>query len=191
MYKDPAAKVSAKGTVALVGEGQSDLSYLIDVADLSMFQTLTRHTLGGSAHAEGRITGPAGQLKTAGTLASNSLTAGPAKALALKSNFDVAIPVNDLERTTGQMDLSGSFVEVSGRRIDEVTGTLSYDGVRLDVDATLAERARTFRVAGALVPHPGPSRSSRAEPLRARRRCRVADAAGPGGRGAVRRRSSA
>ncbi len=72
----------------------------------------------------------------------------------MKSNFDLAIPVNDLERTTGQMDLSGSFVEVSGRRIDEVTGTLRYDGVRLDVDATLAERARTLRVAGALVPHP-------------------------------------
>ena len=149
-----AAKVSAKGTVALIGKGQSNLSYLIDVADLSMFQTLTRHTLSGSAHAEGRITGPSGQLKTAGTLASNSLTAGPAKALAVKSHFDLAIPVNDLERTIGQMDLSGLFVEVSGRRIDEVTGTLRYDGGRLDVDAILAERARTLRVAGALVPHP-------------------------------------
>ena len=150
----PAAKVSAKGSLALTGPSQSDLSYVIDVAELAAFQTFTPQPLGGSAHVEGRLTGPARQLKTTGTLASNSLAIGPAKVLALKSGFDLTIPENDIKRTTGELEVSGSFVEVSGRRIDEVTGTLRYDGTRVDVEGTLAEQARTIRFAGALVPHP-------------------------------------
>ena len=152
--RGPSATVSAKGTMALTGEGQSSLTYVADVADLRAFQQFTAQPLAGSAHIEGKAAGPAGRLETSGTLVTNNVAVGPAKALALKTGFKLTIPDNDIKRTTGQVDFSGAFVEAAGRRIDEVTGTLRYDGASLDVDATLAEKARTIRFAGALVPHP-------------------------------------
>ena len=152
--RGPSATVAAKGTIALTGEGQSDLTYVADVADLRAFQQFTEQPLAGSAHIEGKAAGPAGRLETSGTLVTNNVAVGPAKALALKTGFKLTIPDNDIKRTTGQVDFNGAFVEAAGRRIDQVTGTLRYDGASLDVDATLAEKARTIRFAGALVPHP-------------------------------------
>ena len=152
--RGPGAHVTAKGAVALAGQTTSDLSYLIDVADLESFQSLTPHPLDGSAHVEGRVTGPAGALETTGTMSANTVTVGPVKAMAFKSAFDLAVPDNDVKRTTGKVDVNGAYLEVSGTRIDEVIGTLHYDGTRLEADATVAERARTLRFKGSLVPHP-------------------------------------
>ena len=152
--RGPSAHVTAKGAVALAGQNTSDLTYVIDVADLESFQSLTPHALDGSAHVEGRVTGPAGALETTGTMSATTVTVGPVKALAFKSAFDLAVPDNDVKRTTGQVDVNSAYIEVSGTRIDEVIGTLRYDGTRLEADATVAERARTLRFKGALVPHP-------------------------------------
>ena len=152
--RGPSAHVTAKGTVALAGQSQSDLTYVIDVADLEGFQSFTPHALDGSAHVEGRVTGPAGALETKGTLTASTVTVGPIKAMAFKGAFDLDVPDNDLKRTTGQVDLNSSYLEVSGTRIDELIGTVHYDGTRVEADATVAERARTLRFKGSLVPHP-------------------------------------
>jgi hypothetical protein len=152
--RGPSAAASARGTIALTGEGQSDLTFAVDIADLRAFQKLTEQPLEGSARVEGKARGPAGRLETSGKLVTNNLAIGPARALALKTGFTLTIPENDVKRATGQADLAGAYVEFGGRRIDEVTGTLRYDGASLDVDATVAEKGRTIRLAGALVPHP-------------------------------------
>jgi autotransporter translocation and assembly factor TamB len=152
--RGPGATITARGTFAFAGQDQSDLAYVIDVANLEGFQSLTPHEIRGSAHAEGRVTGPARALQTKGTLTANTLTVGPVKAMAFKSAYDLVIPENDVKLTTGQADVNGSYLEVRGTRIDEVIGTLHYDGTRLEADATVAERARTLRFKGSLVPHP-------------------------------------
>ncbi len=152
--RGPSAHVTAKGRLALTGAGDSDLSYVADVANLREFQSFVEQAIEGSAHVEGRVTGPAGAMATTGTLIGNNLAVGPTKALSLKSAFDLTIPDNDVKRTTGKVDLNGTFFEISGRRIDEVTATLNYDGAQLEVDATLAEKLRTLRFTGAIAPHP-------------------------------------
>jgi autotransporter translocation and assembly factor TamB len=148
------ANLTAQGTVVLTGKGQSDLTYVVDASDIEIFQPLTPHPLDGSAHLEGRVTGPAGALQTKGALAAGMLRFGPLKAMALKSTFDLAIPENNLKLTTGQAAVNGAYLEVSGTRIDEVIGTVHYDGTRFDADVTAAERARTLRFKGSVVPHP-------------------------------------
>ncbi|HYN06879.1 MAG TPA: translocation/assembly module TamB domain-containing protein [Vicinamibacterales bacterium] len=152
--RGPGGRLTANGSITFTGEGQSDLKYVLDVVDLQSFQSLTAQALRGTAHIEGQVTGPARSLKTVGTLSANNLTVGPAEALSLKSTFDVTIPDNDVKRTIGQVALTGTFLQVRGTRIDEVTSTLNYDGTRLEVDATMAERERTLRFAASLVPHP-------------------------------------
>jgi autotransporter translocation and assembly factor TamB len=152
--RGPSAHLTAKGTIAFSGQSQSDLTYVADVADLESFQSFTPHALDGSAHVEGRVTGPAGTLETTGILTANSVTAGPVKAQAFKGAFDLTIPDNDVKLTTGRVDVNSAFLDVRGTRIDEVIGTFHYDGTRLEADATVAERARTLRFKGSLVPHP-------------------------------------
>jgi translocation-and-assembly-module (TAM) inner membrane subunit TamB-like protein len=152
--RGPGGHLTASGSLAFTGEGQSDLKYVLDVADLHRFQSLTSQALRGTAHVEGQVTGPARRLKTVGTLSANSVAVGPTEALSLKSSFDVTVPDNDVKRATGQVALTGTYLQVRGTRIDEVTSTLNYDGTRLEVDATVAERERILRFAGSLVPHP-------------------------------------
>jgi len=150
----PSGRVSAKGTVVLVGDGQSDLSYVADVPDLKSLQSFSREPLGGSAHVEGRITGPQGAMTTRGTISGSRLVLGPVDALSVKSAFSLAVPGNNVKLTTGRVDLTGAYIEVRGTRIDEVAGTLAYDGSRLDVEAKVAQRQRQLQFAGSLVPHP-------------------------------------
>lgn len=150
----PSGRVSAKGTVVLVGDGQSDLSYVADVPDLKSLQSFSHEPLGGSAHVEGRITGPQGAMTTSGTISGSRLVLGPVEALAVKSAFSLAVPGNNVKLTTGRVDLTGAYIEVRGTRIDEVVGTLAYDGSRLDVEAKVAQRQRQLQFAGSLVPHP-------------------------------------
>ena len=150
----PSGRVSAKGTVVLVGDGQSDLSYVADVPDLKSLQSFSHEPLGGSAHVEGRITGPQGAMTTRGTISGSRLVLGPVDALSVKSAFSLAVPGNNVKLTTGRVDLTGAYIEVRGTRIDEVAGTLAYDGSRLDVEAKVAQRQRQLQFAGSLVPHP-------------------------------------
>ncbi|MGE5835114.1 MAG: translocation/assembly module TamB domain-containing protein [Acidobacteriota bacterium] len=150
----PSGKVSAKGTVVLAGDGQSDLSYVADVPDLKSLQSFSRQPLGGSAHIEGRISGPQGATTTTGTISGSHLVVGPVDALSVKSAYNLAVPENNVRLTTGRLDLTGTYIEVRGTRIDEVAGTLAYDGSRLDVDAKVSERQRRLQFTGSLVPHP-------------------------------------
>ncbi|HEY7476575.1 MAG TPA: translocation/assembly module TamB domain-containing protein, partial [Vicinamibacterales bacterium] len=152
--RGPGGHLTATGNVTFTGEGRSDLQYVLDVADLQRFQSLTPQPLRGSAHVEGRITGPAGLPETAGTLAASNLAVGPAEALSLKATFDLTIPDNDVKKTAGKLGLNATYVQVEGTRIDDLTSTLDYDGSRLEVEATLAERERTLRFAASLIPHP-------------------------------------
>jgi TamB, inner membrane protein subunit of TAM complex len=150
----PSGKVSAKGTVVLAGDGQSDLSYVADVPDLKSLQSFSRQPLGGSAHIEGRISGPQGATTTTGTISGSRLVVGAVDALSVKSAYSLVMPENNVNLTTGRVDLTGTYIEVRGTRIDEVAGTLAYDGSRLDVDAKVSQRQRRLEFAGSLVPHP-------------------------------------
>jgi autotransporter translocation and assembly factor TamB len=152
--RGPGGHLTANGSVTFTGEGQSDLKYVLDVADLQSFQSLTPQALRGTVHVEGRITGPARLPETAGTLSASHLTVGPAEALSLKATFDLTIPDNDVKKTAGKIGLSAAYLQVEGTRIDELTSTLDYDGSRLEVEAALAERERTLRFAGSMTPHP-------------------------------------
>jgi translocation-and-assembly-module (TAM) inner membrane subunit TamB-like protein len=150
----PSGRLSANGTVALGGDGQSDLSYVGDVADLKTLQSLSPQPLSGSAHIEGRVSGPAASATTSGTISTSRLIAGPLEALALSGAFNLVVPGTDFKSTTGRVDLAGAYLVARGARIDELNGSITYDGSQLAIDARVMERQRQLQFAGSLVPHP-------------------------------------
>jgi hypothetical protein len=149
-----AAKVSAKGPLALEGTGESALTYQAAVSDLSAFDALAGRPMKGSVELEGTITGPAQNATAAGTFAGNTLDIAEVKALAAKGTFDATVRDRDFAHATVKVNGGASFIEVGSVQIMSTTTTLSYDGTRLDVEALVEQPQRAFKFTGALVPHP-------------------------------------
>ena len=76
------------------------------------------------------------------------------KALAAKGTFDATVRDRDFAHAAVKVNGDASFIEAGGVEIMSATTTLSYDGVRLDVEALVEQPQRAFKFAGALVPHP-------------------------------------
>ena len=150
----PDLKVTGRGTVALNESATSDLTYDITVSDLAKLPGLAPKTLRGSAHAEGRLTGPLSRLSTTGKLQGHDLAWGDHRALTLNGAFDATLIDRDFAKAVGTFDGSATFVETGGTRIDLVTAKAKYDAGTLDLDATLDQRTRTLRIAGSMIPHP-------------------------------------
>ena len=150
----PDLKVTGRGTVALNESATSDLTYDITVSDLAKLPGLAPKTLTGSAHAEGRLTGPLSRLTTAGKLQGHDLAWGDHRALTLNGAFDATLIDRDFAKAAGTFDGSATFVETAGTKIDLVTAKAKYDAGTVDLDATLDQRTRTLRIAGSMIPHP-------------------------------------
>jgi hypothetical protein len=148
-----AAKVSAKGPLALEGAGESALTYQAAIGDLSAFEALAGRPMKGSVELEGTITGPAQNTASAGKFASNSLDVAGVKALRPTAR-STQRPRSRLRPRRGQVIGGASFIEVGDVQIASTTMTLNYDGTRLDVEALLEQPQRAFKITGALVPHP-------------------------------------
>ena len=72
----PDLKITSRGTLALNDNHSSDLVYDITASDLAKIPRAASARLAGSAHAEGRVTGPFSRLSTAGKLQAHEVAAG-------------------------------------------------------------------------------------------------------------------
>jgi autotransporter translocation and assembly factor TamB len=149
-----AAKVSAKGALALEGPGESALTYQAAIGDLSAFDALAGRPMKGSVELEGTIAGPVQNTTAAGTFAGNSLDIAEVKALAAKGTFDATVRDRDFAHAAIKVNGDASFIEAGSVELMSATTTFSYDGTRLDVEALLEQPQRAFKITGALVPHP-------------------------------------
>ena len=150
----PDLKITSSGTLALNDNHSSDLVYDITASDLAKIPRAASAKLAGSAHAEGRVTGPFSRLSTAGKLQTHGVAAGSNRALTLNGAFDATLVDRDFAKVAGLFDGQATFVEAGGYKIDIVTAKIKYDAGTVDVDATLDQRTRTLRFAGSMIPHP-------------------------------------
>jgi hypothetical protein len=149
-----AAKISAKGPLAIEGAGESALTYQAAISDLSAFEALAGRPMEGSLEVEGTITGPAQNTTATGTFAANTLDVANVEALAVKGSFDATVRDRDFAHAAIRAKGDASFIELGGVEIMSTTTTLSYDGTRLDVEALVEQPQRALRFTGSLVPHP-------------------------------------
>ena len=149
-----AARVSAKGPLALEGTGESALTYQAAITDLSAFDALAGRPMKGSVELQGNIAGPAQNATTSGTFAANTVDVADVKALAAKGTFDATVRDRDFARALIKVNGNASFIEVGSVEIMSATTTLNYDGTRLEAEALVEQAQRALKFTGALVPHP-------------------------------------
>ena len=150
----PAARISASGALALEGAGQSDFGFQINVSDAAAFSELAGRPLEGSLALDGRVSGTAQSPTASGKYTASRIAVANVSALSAAGTFDVAVSDRNFRQPRLKATTDASFVEVGDTEIRSVTGTVTHDGVRMDVDAALEQTGRSLRLAGSMIPHP-------------------------------------
>ncbi|HEY7500768.1 MAG TPA: translocation/assembly module TamB domain-containing protein, partial [Vicinamibacterales bacterium] len=153
--KGPDVTVDASGRLALDRASESNLKYHIDSRDISEVGRLAgQNALDGSAILDGTVTGNAAALRTSGTLTGTGLAWNNNKALELHSKYTVAVPDLDLVNAKVEATTDATFVEISGREINDIAATTTYEKTRLQFAAKLRERTRELEATGHAIFHP-------------------------------------
>ncbi|MEO8480921.1 MAG: translocation/assembly module TamB domain-containing protein [Acidobacteriota bacterium] len=159
--QSPVATVTAKGQLALASaEGtESQLQYQLDAHDLAVFEALGAPALGGAAHSEGTVTGPAGTWNVAGTFGGHQLAyADKATALTINGTFDGTMPAADPAKATGKVSLDGSFINVGDYEILRAKVDATYrgeqaDGRQIDLVGKLEQQQRAIEFDTGVILH--------------------------------------
>jgi uncharacterized protein involved in outer membrane biogenesis len=139
--------------------GTSDLTYVLDVADLTVLQSYGVTGLSGAAHANGRITGPFDRLTTAGMLNADRIKYGDTvDALALTSSFTATLRSRagtfTLDDLTATVDGVSTFVTIKGQEIQRLAIKSTYAADHIDVTARIEQPNRTLDADGTLIVRP-------------------------------------
>ena len=145
----PDVTLDASGRLALGRAGTSDLRYLITATDITELGRIAgRSGLDGTLALDGRITGNAASLETAGTLKGNGLAYGESRVLDLDSTY--AVTVADLDFRNARVR-GGERGHVPGDRRCRAQSAEGKDDLRAEAagvrhDGSAAdERARRDR----------------------------------------------
>ena len=142
----PAIDARGSGAVELDGERSSNFDYDVARGDVSLADEITGRHLSGTMVTSGRLTGPTTEVRLAGDATVNDLIVFAdhdasggvdAKAVTTTLHYDVTVPTDNPSRTKAHVTTNASLVEMLGRQIPEASGTITYDGPRLDADVRL------------------------------------------------------
>lgn len=137
---------TATGTLAVSGSGASNLTFVLDAADLSTLSTMAGAELSGVGHVEGTITGPAAAPHIAGKLDATQLAYNTTRALGLTGTFAVTAPDWDLTLLKGDVKGDAVFVELAGQTLQRAGLTAALDGGTTDVDAVFEQPDRRVQL---------------------------------------------
>jgi autotransporter translocation and assembly factor TamB len=145
--QSPLAALTASGQLALASaEGEaSQLRFQADVPDLSALHALGAPDLGGAAHVEGTVTGPAGTWNIGGSFAGHQLAYGTtARALTINGTLDGTMPAADPKNATGTVSMEGSFINVGDYDIVKANLDATYRGEEVDLTGKLEQQQRSI-----------------------------------------------
>ena len=133
----PLGKLSVTGTAAFGDTGDSNLTYVVDIANLEEVARRFDVEVSGSLHTEGQLTGPRRMPTLRGSLQGSTLTMSGFSALGTSGTYTATIPEFDAARLTGTADLTSTFVDVGGTHFSRVTlaGPVTASGADLTLQA--------------------------------------------------------
>ena len=152
--ESPDAKVTAAGTLAIRGEGESKLKYDATVSDLAKLPEFLTPPPKGRVHVAGTISGTWTNPTTSGEIKSSELDVKGFRALTFNGRYKGAAPDWDFANGKGEVTGEATFIEIQDTKIDKASFTVGYDAGIVDADAVLSQQKRTLRFAGSLAPHP-------------------------------------
>ena len=150
----PDVRATASGRVALNSTTTSNLKYHVEAINLAELARLAgQQDVGGSAILDGTITGNRAALTTTGTLDGSNLAYKNGKALDLDSTYTATIPDLQLARARVEATTKGTFVQIGGLEISELTAKTTYVDQRLDFSTNIKEKTRELDATGQLILH--------------------------------------
>ncbi len=154
--QSPVATLTATGQLALASaEGEeSQLQYQVDAHDLSALASLGAPDLGGAAHLEGTVTGPAGTWNVTGAFGGHQLAyANKASALTINGTIDGTMPAAAPAKATGKASIEGSFIKVGDYDIVKANVDTTYHGEQIDLVGKVEQQQRSIEFDTGLVLH--------------------------------------
>ena len=146
--------VTANGPVSLADTGSTKLTVHAESASLERVGTLVSQPLQGAAVVDATVTGNATKLEARGTLKGSDVKYGENGALSLSSDFVASMPDLTPQQASVQAKSMVTFLEIGGQRITELVADTTYDGSKLDFNATAQEGVRQLDAGGTVIFHP-------------------------------------
>jgi translocation and assembly module TamB len=151
----PDVTLDASGRLALGRAGTSDLRYLITATDITELGRIAgRSGLDGTLALDGRITGNAASLETAGTLKGNGLAYGESRVLDLDSTYAVNVADLDFRNARVQAASAATFLVIGGVELNQLSAKTTYAQNRLEFDTTVQQQTRELGATGSVIFHP-------------------------------------
>jgi autotransporter translocation and assembly factor TamB len=146
--------VTAKGPVSLADTGSTQLTLHAESASLERVGKFVSQPLKGSAVVDATVTGNATKLEARGTLKGSDVKYGDNGALSLSSDFVATMPDLTPKQASVQAKSMVTFLEIGGQHITELMADTTYDGSKLDFNATAQEGVRQLDAGGTVIFHP-------------------------------------
>ena len=146
--------VSGEGVLALNETGSSALTAHVETPSLERIGEIIGRPLTGGAVVDATLTGNARELRAQGALQGSHIGYGDSRALSLSSTFDIAMPDLAPEAATIKANSTGTFVEVAGQSIRQLTAETTYSQHQLEFQAVAQEGLRQLAADGTVVLHP-------------------------------------
>jgi translocation and assembly module TamB len=146
----PVLTGQGSGTIAFDERHDSAFDYDIANADLAQIEPLAGR-LSGRLAATGHVSGPFRALTVTGRATIGQLAAPTVSALEASGKYTLTVPSAALDRTTGRIDASASFLTVAGDSVQHAQATVTRGGDDLDFTLALqSEQGRHATAAGAV-----------------------------------------
>jgi translocation and assembly module TamB len=148
-------QAAAAGTAALGSTGESALDLTVTAENLAPLGDLIGRPIGGSGDLVAAVTGPARHPRISGRLNARTLKYGDAaSAVTLDTAFEGEMPGLDRNALTVQTTSEATFVQLRNIELLRASGTATYAGNELAIDARFEETARTVGLAGLVTLEP-------------------------------------
>jgi autotransporter translocation and assembly factor TamB len=130
----PDVEMSATGRLEFDGQRSSQVAYDVTRGDLRLLKALSGPDLAGVIVTKGEMTGPVDRLRLIGTGTGQRLEASGVRAAMAEVQYDVTLPPDDPRQSSGSVSGRLAGIQVSGRTIQELSGSVAYDAGRVKAD---------------------------------------------------------
>ena len=144
----PVGRLELNGTLGMAEGSESNLNYVVDIANLSLLPPDLGIVAKGQVRTEGQLTGPFTDPVARGKATVSTFAGYDISVLNADGTYEVRLPEFLTERMTGTADLIGTFIEAGGQEWPRSAIKAAFDADSADITATFEHERATIDLAG-------------------------------------------